>query len=255
MPSPIAPTHRQHGTFLLLSLLLAVLASCTSAGKPMSELAKEINATRQAGPTRFVPGDKIWVRFAHDQTYDQHVDVRPDGMASFLLIGEISVAGKSSAELTTELTAAYTGKLQSPDGLVANLEATGDNTSRESPRRYFVLGDVYAPGSFAYVGDEITIPKALALARGFNKTSASLESLLLVRWLPSEKGYHGWKIDAGIDSWSSPEQVFLQPGDVLYVPNTTIDKVNIWVDKYIRQLIPFPYLSYYVVNQPASPAN
>jgi len=25
-------------------------------------------------------------------------------------------------------------------------------------------------------------------------------------------------------------QVFLQPGDVLYVPNTTIDKVDIWID-------------------------
>jgi len=29
--------------------------------------------------------------------------------------------------------------------------------------------------------------------------------------------------------WGSPSQVFLQPGDVLYVPNTTIDKVDIWI--------------------------
>lgn len=235
-------------------LLLAALASCTTPGKPMAELAREINATRQTGPVSFLPGDRIWVRFAHDQTLDQHVDVRPDGRASFLMVGEIPVAGKTTAQLTQELTTAYTAKLTTPD-LVANLESFADNTDRVSPRRYFVLGEVSAAGAYPYAGDDITIPKAIALAHGFDKTSASLESVLLVRWLPSENGYRGWKINAGVDSWSSPEQIYLQPGDVLYVPNTTIDKVNIWVDKYIRQLIPFPYLSYYIVNQPPTPTH
>ena len=79
--------------------------------------------------------------------------------------------------------------------------------------------------------------------------------MVLVRWLPKENGYRGWKIDADPEFWGSPSQVYLQPGDVLYVPNTTIDKLDIWVDKYIRQLIPFPYLSYYIVNQPPTPTN
>jgi polysaccharide biosynthesis/export protein len=239
---------------LLGCLLLATLTSCTTPGTPMPELAKEINATRQGGPTRFVPGDRISLMFAHDPLLNQKVDVRPDGSASFLMVGDFAVAGKTPEEFTKELTTAYASKLKAPD-LVANIESQGENTSRESPRRYFVLGEVRTPGSFFYTGDEITIPKALALANGFDKATASLESVLLVRWLPSEKGYHGWKINAGIDYWSSPEQIFLQAGDVLYVPNTTIDKVNIWVDQYIRKLIPFPYLSYYIVNQPPTPTN
>jgi hypothetical protein len=34
--------------------------------------------------------------------------------------------------------------------------------------------------------------------------------------------------------------VFLQARDVVFVPNTAIDDVNIWVDQYIRKMIPIP---------------
>ena len=235
-------------------LLLTALPACTSAGTPIPDIAREINATRQAGPMRFVPGDRIALRFASNPTLDQRLDVRPDGKASFLMVGEINVAGKTAEELTKELTSAYTGKLTSPD-LSVNIDTSVQATQLDSPRRIFVLGEVTMPGAFPYNGEDITIPKALAAARGFDKTSAALQAILLVRWLPKENGYHGWKIDAEPEFWGSPNQVFLQPGDVVYVPNTTIDKVDIWVDKYIRQVIPFPYLSYYIVNQPAPATN
>jgi polysaccharide export outer membrane protein len=235
-------------------MLLASLAACTASGTPIPEIAREINATRDTGPMRFVPGDRLALHFASNPTYDQRLDVRPDGMASFPLVGEMSVAGKTVDDLNKELTKAYTGELYTIDFTV-NLDTSVQATQLDSPRRIFVLGEVQQPGAFPYNGENITIPKALAAAHGFDKTSAALQAMLLVRWLPSENGYRGWKIDAGPEYWGSPQQVFLQPGDVLYVPNTTIDKVDIWVDKYIRQLIPFPYLSYYLVNQPAPATN
>jgi len=241
-----------HRAWIAAALLLP-LAACTSAGTPIPDIAGEINATRQAGPMRFVPGDRLAVSFASNPTYNQRLDVRPDGRASFPLVGEIEVAGKTVAEMMAELTKAYTGKLNTIDFTV-NIDTSIQATQLDSPRRIFVLGEVTQPGAFPYNGEDITIPKALAAARGFDKTSAALQAMLLVRWLPKENGYHGWKIDANPEFWGSSNQVFLQPGDVLYVPNTTIDKVDIWVDKYIRQLIPFPYLSYYIVNQPP-PAN
>jgi len=234
-------------------LLLAALPACTSAGTPIPDIAAEINATRQAGPMRFVPGDRISLRFGSNAPLDQRLDVRPDGKASFLMVGEMAVAGKTVDELTRELTAAYTVKLTTPD-LSVNLDTSTQATQLDYPRRIFVLGEVTQPGAFPYNGEDITIPKALAAARGFDKTSAALKAMLLVRYVAKENGYRGWKIDAEPEFWGSPSQVFLQPGDVLYVPNTTIDKVDIWVDKYIRQLIPFPYLSYYIVNEPP-PAN
>lgn len=237
---------------LAATLFLCTLSACTSAGTPIPELAREINATRATGPMRFVPGDRVVVRFASNPAMDQRLDVRPDGRASFTMIGEIVMAGKTADEVAKELTEAYTPKLQTVD-LSVNIDTSMQATQLEAPRRIFVLGEVTMPGAFPYNGENITIPKALAAAHGFDTSTAALQAMLLVRYLPEKKGYHGWKIDAQPEFWGSPEQIFLQPGDVLFVPNTTIDKVNIWVDKYIRQLIPFPYLSYYIVNQPAPP--
>jgi hypothetical protein len=38
------------------------------------------------------------------------------------------------------------------------------------------------------------------------------------------------------------KQILLQANDLIFVPNTPIDDVNIWIDQYIRLMIPFPYL-------------
>lgn len=252
-PYHVQPSLKRLAT-LAASLLLAFLSACTSAGTPIPEIAQEINATRQTGPMRFVPGDRILLRFGSNPTLDQRLDVRPDGKASFLMVGEFAVAGKTAEELMKELTAAYTVKLNAVD-LSVNLDTSVQATQLDSPRRVFVLGEVNLAGAFPYNGEDITIPKAIAAARGFDKKTAALQAMLLVRWLPKENGYHGWKIDANPEYWGSANQIFLQPGDVLYVPNTTIDKVDIWIDQYIRQLIPFPYLSYYIVNQPPTPTN
>ena len=51
-----------------------------------------------------------------------------------------------------------------------------------------------------------------------------------------------WLIDARIEHWGVAPPVYLQPNDLVFVPNTNIDDANIFVDKYIRQMLPFPYL-------------
>jgi hypothetical protein len=36
--------------------------------------------------------------------------------------------------------------------------------------------------------------------------------------------------------------LYLQPYDVVFIPNTPIDEVAIWVDNHIRRMIPVPYV-------------
>ena len=52
--------------------------------------------------------------------------------------------------------------------------------------------------------------------------------------------YLAWKIDCSIEQWSSTKAIWLQPGDIIFIPNKTVDKVNIWIDQYIRRMIPLP---------------
>ena len=73
-------------------------------------------------------------------------------------------------------------------------------------------------------------------------TLAQGSNTLLVRWSPSTGKQLHWTIDARPETWSGSTPLLLQPYDVLYVPNTPVDEVAIWVDNYIRRMIPFPYI-------------
>jgi polysaccharide biosynthesis/export protein PslD len=224
-------------------VLLSLAPACASAGEPMSKIASEVNATLEPHPGRFLPGDSVEVRFKNNKDMDHTVQVDMEGWASFVVVGRIRVLGKSPEEVEQILEEAYQQKLASPDDLAVNLVGLNPDTDLASTNRpIHVLGEVRNPGSFPYLGNKITLIEALARAGSFDKRSALLKQVLLVRWMPKDNTYRYWKIDARPDQWTGPEQIHLQAYDVLFVPQKPIDKVDIWVDQYIRQLIPFPYL-------------
>ena len=227
----------------VLLFLSALAPSCASAGEPMSKIAAEVNATLEPHPGRFLPGDSVEVRFNVNKDLDHTVQVDMEGWASFVLVGRIRVLGMSPQEVEQELERAYQPKLASADDLAVNLVGLNPDTDLSSTNRpIHVLGEVNSPGSFPYLGNKITLIEALARAGSFDKRSALLKQVLLVRWMPADNTYRYWKIDARPDQWTGPQQIHLQAYDVLFVPQKPIDKVDIWIDQYIRQLIPFPYL-------------
>lgn len=208
----------------------------------MPEVAAEINATLDPAPARFLPGDTVAVRFALDSAMDQTVPVDLEGNAQFVMIGTLRVLGKSPEQLRQELKNAYAGKLSSTD-LSVNMGGPGlDESAAATFRTVHILGEVRSPGSFPILGRRITLLEGLARAGSFDKRTALLKQVLLVRWMPEDGTYRAWEIDARTKHWDSPNQIYLQTHDVVFVPQTPIDVVNIWVDQYIRQMIPFPYL-------------
>lgn len=209
----------------------------------MSKIADEVNATLEPHPGRFLPGDSVEVRFNVNKELDHTVQVDMEGWASFVLVGRVRVIGMSPQEVEQELERAYQPKLASVDDLAVNLVGLNPDTDLGSTNRpIHVLGEVNNPGSFPYLGNKITLIEALARAGSFDKRSALLKQVLLVRWMPGDNTYRYWKIDARPDQWTGSEHIHLQAYDVLFVPQKPIDKVDIWIDQYIRQLIPFPYL-------------
>ena len=57
-----------------------------------------------ASPARFLPGDSVEVRFEKDYAdYDQTVVVDLEGGASFLLVGRLTVLGKSPQQVEEAL--------------------------------------------------------------------------------------------------------------------------------------------------------
>ena len=226
---------------VLPSLLAALLGACSSTGEPVTDLAAEINSSLDPTPARFLPGDTVEVKFTHDPTLNQEVVVDPNGNASFLLVGTVHVGGKRPDQVREELDRTYKQKLTAADISVnlVPLPSTGDVLTN---RLIHVMGEVRLAGAFPYLGQQVTMLSAIARAGGHLKATANLKNVLLVRYLPDKNTWKGWHIDLRESYWDSSRQILLQANDVIYIPNTAIDDVNIWIDQYIRQMIPFPYL-------------
>jgi protein involved in polysaccharide export with SLBB domain len=217
---------------VLLALAAALAAGCASTGKPLPDVAGEINATLDRGSLALVPGDSVDVRFVHMPDWNHEVRVRPDGRAAFLLLGDMDVIGLDFDTLRRRLEEAYGKDLQQPDLSVLAHDV--------APRVVIVQGEVHRPGDVPITNGRLTLIEAIGKAGGPLKETAYLEDTILLRWLPKEKRQVAWKIDASVDFWGNPTPIYLQPFDVIFIPNKPIDRVDIFVDQYIRRLIPLP---------------
>lgn len=220
---------------LALGLLLSTsLTSCTSTGKAMPRVAPVINATLESSETVLSPGDVVELTFPEKTDWNQSVKVRPDGHASFAGIDDILVAGLTVPKLGDVLRLAYGRVFTTPPAIAVGV-------STLASRNVYVMGEVHEPGQFAVEG-RMTLTDAIALAGGYIKPTAALRNVMLVRYSPKENRQHVWNIDARPEQWGKGDPILLQAFDTVLVPNTAIDDVDIWVDQFIRQMIPFPYL-------------
>lgn len=202
-------------------------------GRPIHELAPEINATRSTATSVVSPGDELQVKFVTRPEWDQIVTVQQDGHASFIGASGLPVAGLTIPQLDEVLTEHYASLAPDPELSVG--------IRLEAPRTYTVMGEVLAPGQFDLPTDrDLTFFEAIGAAQGFNKSTAWLSNTQIVRWLPKEKRLQAFVFDARPRHWLEGEPVVIQPFDVIYVPNTKVDRVAIVLDNYIRRMIPFP---------------
>lgn len=217
-------------------LCLLALFSCQSSGGPnLERIAKPVNATLDADNGVLGVGDLLEVRFPYQPTWNQEVLVARDGSTSFTAIGRMIVAGMTFEKLDAALTEAYSKVFEKPD-LAVVLMTPGE-------RKVYVMGEVLEPGEILLGPDRrLTFLQALAFVGGPRKESAYLAHTLLVRWSAATQKQLTWKIDAREEYWRGAEPLYLQPYDVVFIPNTPVDEVAIWVDNYIRRMIPFPYL-------------
>jgi protein involved in polysaccharide export with SLBB domain len=217
---------------LALPALLAT--GCASPGPALGSVIPQINATYSWAEEHLAPGDELEVHFAEHTTYDHTVVVRDTGTASFLGIGELHVGGSTPAQLEGQLVEKYSSTFAAPPRIHVQLR-------ERAARHVVIMGEVTNPGPVVFDG-RMTFQEAVGLAGGPLKDTALLKQTLLVRWVGPESKQRAWKFDARERHWGTAEPLYLQPDDVVFIPNTPIDDVDIWVEQYIRRLLPFPLL-------------
>lgn len=222
---------------LLLLAAIGTLHGCamTPPGIPMGELAPEINSTLAQGQAVLTAGDVLSVQFPRLPAWNQdELVVQPDGRVSFLSLDDVQVAGLTLAMLDRKLTEEYTNILAEPELTV--------RTTELAERTFVVMGEVTEGGSFPLPTGRLSLLEALGVAQGFVRDTAQLDHLLLLRWIPAENQVRAWKIDASVEEWGATESILVQANDVIFVPAKPVVDVNDWIDRYIRRMIPFPYL-------------
>jgi len=242
--STLHPLRRTAGTVrcALAIVALALLGACSATGYSVRDLAESINATRHVGAPVLQAGDVVRITFLTKTEWNQDARIRPDGNASLLGLDDVQLAGLTLAQADEQLTRLYASV--NTDVAVErplSLDLVGAGTESAHGAAY-VVGEVNRPGAVALTGATFTLVEALGAAGGHLKSTANLRNVVLVRRLASGE-MRSWRLDVDIFQWGALPPIYLQPRDVIYVPNTAIDDANIWVDKYIRQMLPFPYIA------------
>lgn len=237
------PSFSRTWSRLAVLLTASLLAGCSAVGNSIGSLADEINAT--LGRTRTVAeaGDNIRVVFPFRTDWNHEARIQDDGFATFTLLGAVKVVGMTVDELNASLVKRYNDASGSEQ-----IELTADilpgvaqgSDSTDTSNVVYVIGDVASPGSVRLTGRQVTLVEAISAAGGHLKTTANLRNTVLIRRIRGSNEMRSWRLDADVYGWGDQPAVFLQARDVVFVPNTAIDDVNIWVDQYFRKMIPVP---------------
>lgn len=183
----------------------------------------------KSGRYRLTPSDVLEVTFPYVPEFNQVLKVQPDGYVTLKAVGDRRVQSRTLPELHKMLYDAYADILKEP---VITIDL------KEFEKPYFIAtGQVKAPGKFELRG-ATTVTAGLALAGGMTQSAKNSQVILFRRY--SEDMLEVKEIDVKqmMASRDLSEDHVLRPGDMLYVPASTMSK--------IKPFIPTSGLSFYL---------
>lgn len=166
---------------------------------------------------RLRKGDSFDLDFALSPEFNQTVAVQPDGYVTLKGVGSIFVEGQTVPELTETVKVAYAKTLHDPDIAIA---------LKDFEKPYFIAsGQVEKPGKYDLRSD-LTVTEAVAIAGGFTDKSKHSQ-VVLFRPVPGG-GYEAKLLNVKklLATRNLSEDVQLEPGDMLYVPQNTLSKIR-----------------------------
>jgi protein involved in polysaccharide export with SLBB domain len=176
---------------------------------------------------RLAPGDLLDVKFPYHPEENERVPVRPDGRINLQVVGDINAAGRTVKELEASIVEKASVTLRSP---VVSVVIT-----QLAEHKVFVGGQVAKPG-FVLFQEGMTPMQAIFERGGFTDDAKTSQVVYLHR-VGDQVQTQKIDLEAVLDG-KSTDQVALAPDDIIIVPRTFIGEADVWVDQYIRGLLP-----------------
>lgn len=169
---------------------------------------------------RLRPGDVMDLNFQYSPEFNQTVAVQPDGFIALREIGDLNVNGLTVPAVKSAVETAYSKILMKPE-IDINLKEFDKPT-------FTIAGQVAKPGRYELHGDT-TVIEGIALAGGFT-TASKHSQVVLVRRI-DDRWSHAELLDVKklMASKDLGEDVHLQPGDMLIVPQNRLSKIRSFI--------------------------
>lgn len=205
---------RNRGMRRLLIVILAgfcqfIAAQNAALPKSTADLSDARTKAPAASPEyRVGESDILQVSVWKEPDLSKTVNVRPDGMISLPLIGELKVMGMTSGEIQD----AVASKLKS---YLLNPRVTVEITEIKS-RRVFITGEVIRPGLYPLAGPT-TVLQLIAQAGGFTPF-AKRKNIVILR--PENGVQHKYPFNYSnvVHGRDAEQNIPLAPGDTVVVP-------------------------------------
>jgi polysaccharide biosynthesis/export protein len=176
--------------------------------------------------------DVLNLSFPLSPEFNQTVTVQPDGYISLYGGPNLHIQGMTVPEVSEAIKKAYTGTLHEP---IVDIDL------QDFQKPFFtVSGQVGKPGQYD-LRHETTVSEAIGIAGGFTATAKT--QVFLFRRVSS-----GWmevkelKLNDILNGKKANEDVFLGPGDMIFVPEKFITKFRKYVPYYVGTGLSMPTL-------------
>ena len=200
-------------TRAILMTLIAIMTLEASLG--CTGIPKEVLAEMSQHPKDFVlgPEDVLEVMVWKNQDLSRQVVIRPDGMISMPLIGDVRANGLTAQQLANRISEKLREFKENPSVSVSVKEVNSYNV--------YVLGEVTKPGKYQ-LKSYTTILQSIAMAGGFTPF-ASKNRMHVLRLSHNGNGdtheiHIPVKYDDLVSGTGSPGNFFLRSGDTIVVP-------------------------------------
>ena len=192
-------------------------AATASTGMPGQEAAGHPGLKQRNPRYQLCKNDVLELTLPMTPEFNQSVTVQPDGYITLLGAGDLHVEGQTIPELIQSVRSAYRVTLHDP---VITIHL------KDFEKPYFIAGgEVGHPGKYELRGD-ITVVEAVAVAGGFTESSKHSQVWVFRRvsndWVETKELNVKKMLNAG----NLREDMHLNPGDMLYVPKSTMGKIR-----------------------------
>jgi polysaccharide biosynthesis/export protein len=198
-------------TFCFVVTLLVLVAStgCQKTLPPSAPIETRTVATEFL----LGPEDVLEVVVWRNQDLSRTVVVRPDGMISMPIIGDVQAAGLTPDQLGERITKRLKDFKENPSVSVSVKEVNSYTV--------FLLGEVAKPGKYQ-LKSYTTILQAISMAGGFTPFASKNKLQVVRRSMNGDGAWHEVRLTMPYDDILSgrgdPEYFMIKAGDTIVIP-------------------------------------